>query len=298
VDIGIRFLLMECGVDWMTATAGSGARANTLAGRGRAYVEERGTEGYQIKPWFWNGYRGEVVDGCSWGKRDDGVIIRVSASMARRHWKSILVFADNVSRFDIQTTVLDRESKEDLARTAFARAQENSQILNGTVKTAYTVNTPEGSTLTLGSRSSDRFLRLYNKTAETDHEYPNTCWRWEVEYKGRRAYKVANDVNVSKSEAAACHNRVRTCFGSYGVRCAGEEPTFGWRDAGIVRSTDDQRRLEWVKRCIRPTIGRLVEAYDSETIAKALGLTIYPSSSDPLAVEWRAAADDDKYPII
>lgn len=288
MDLGIRFLLVECGVDWITATAGTGGRSTALMNRAHEWVEERGSEGYQIKHWAWNGYVGATVDGCSFGKRPDGTIIRLSSSMARRHWKSAMVFADNVSRFDVQTTVLDREGESNIALNAYRKAGENAQIHSGICRSQYIESTPTGSTLSIGSRASDRYLRLYDKTAESDGEYPNRCWRYEVEYKQRRAYKVASDTLASRHEASAVHNRVRACFNNYGLNVAGEGPSLGWRDAGIVRATDDQRRLEWVRRCIRPVVGRLVEAYDSQTIAAALGFTLYPAETLPGAVAWWA----------
>src|ERR1051325_2372516 len=38
-------------------------------------------------------------------------------------------------------------------------------------------------TVELGSRSSPRYVRVYNKTAESRGEYPPNCWRWEIELK-------------------------------------------------------------------------------------------------------------------
>jgi len=198
----------------------------------------------------------------------------------------MMVFADNVSRFDVQTTVLDREGVSNLASNAMMKASENAQVQSGIVTTKYTVSTPDGATFNIGSRASDRFLRLYDKTAESEGEYPTRSWRYEIEYKGKRAYKVASDLLVQRREDSGIHNRIRAAFNQYGLNVTGEEPSFGWRDAGIIQATDDQRRLEWVRRCIRPVVGRLVEAYDSETVAAALGFTLYPNPDDLGAIEW------------
>jgi len=292
VDLGTRFHLLECGVDWMTATAGKGARADAIAHRSREYALERSCEGYQLKPWAWNGYVGQVVDGCSWGRREDGVIVRLSGSMATRHWKSMLVFADNVSRLDVQVTVLDQEAVSNLALNVYRKAGEHPMVQSGMTTTKYTESTPTGSTCNVGSRSSDRYMRLYDKTAESGGEYPNRSWRYEIEYKNRRAYKVASAILASRHEALACHERVCAAWKDYGIAVPGPCPTLGWRDAGVVHATDDQRRLEWVRKCIRPVIGRLVEAYDAETVAAALGFTIYPNNS-PLGVSWWESVEED-----
>lgn len=286
MDLATQHIVLECTVDWITATAGKGVRANALRYAMQGHLDERGTEGYQIKPWYWNGYKGEVVDGCSTGERTDGVIVRLSGPMAMRHWQAALSLADNVSRFDIQTTILDREGSADYAYRAYKRAGESEMVQSGLTHTKYTQSTPDGSTCNLGSRSSDRYFRLYDKTAETKGEYPNRSWRYEIEYKNRRAYHVASDLAGSRNLAPNIYDRIVQAFGSYGVVPPGPAPTLSFRDAGVVHATDDQRRLEWVRRCIRPVVGRLVEAYDGETVARALGFTLYPNEAIVGGVAW------------
>jgi DNA relaxase NicK len=298
VDLASRYLLLECGVDWITATASSQGRANALASRLREYVDERGSEGYQIKPWSWNGYVGSNVDGASWGKRDDGVIVRLSGSMCMRHWKSVLVFADNVSRIDVQATALDRDGTADHAYNGWVRVNEMSAVQAGMTHARFTISAPSGATLNVGSRSSDRYLRLYDKSAESQGEYPYRSWRYEVEYKGRRAYRVAQAIYTGRHEATYCHQQVEAAFVANGLHLVAPAPTFSWRDAGVIHVTDDQRRLEWVRRCIRPVIGRLVEAYTSDTVAQALGFTIYPNEEEPGAVAWFETVEPDPIRVI
>src|SRR4051812_38581446 len=145
----------------------------------------------------------------------------------------------------------------------------------------YTVDTPEGSTCNIGSRISERYLRLYDKTAETKGEYPVRCWRYEIEYKGGRAKQCANAIFTSRDPTLQTFNAVRAVYGEYGIHLHTKGPSMGWRDAGYRRVTDDERRMLWVARCIRPVIRRLVEAYDAETVAEMLGFTILPDDENP-----------------
>jgi hypothetical protein len=66
-------------------------------------------------------------------------------------------------------------------------------------------------------------------------------------------------------------------------------------DAGYRHTTDDERRLLWLATSIRPCVIRLIEAYNAETIAAALGFTVNPDhtdmfgySFDPIACDARA----------
>lgn len=280
MDYSTQFLLVECGVDWLTATARPGTRARGLAAASNGWLDDRATEGYIVKPWNWNGYRGRVVDGCSVGTRDDGSIVRLSGSMAMRHWVSTMVFCDNVSRLDLQATVLDRQGEHDWAAIAFAKVADHPKVVSGLMRTKYTVSTPDGATCNVGSRSSDKFLRLYDKTAESQGEYPPRCWRYEIEYKDTRAHRAANQIFTSRDPGLMTFNAVQTVYADLGINVPTSGPHFGWRDAGYRHVTDDERRMAWVARCIRPVIRRLVEAYDAETIAEMLGFQIVPDAED------------------
>jgi hypothetical protein len=287
----LQHLLVECGVDWMTCTARAGVRARALASSAERWLDERGTEGYITRPWNWNGYRGKVVDGCSFGTREDGAICRLSDSMARRHFQSAMVMADQVSRLDIQITALDRVADANWARIWWGTVLEVESVRAGIVGTKYTQTSPEGSTLNIGSRASERYLRLYDKTAESKGEYPSRCWRYEIEYKGGRANSVANRIHTARSEDQMVYDAVKSVYAAYGVVVPCSPPGRGWQDAGYRHTTDDERRLLWLATSIRPVVQRLIEAYDAETISGVLGFMAVPSRVDPSGYELDPVAE-------
>jgi len=45
-----------------------------------------------------------------------------------------------------------------------------------------------------------------------------------------------------------------------------------WKDAGITVATDDERRLEWLKRCVAPAVERLTDHFGTAIVLDALGL--------------------------
>jgi len=182
-----------------------------------------------------------------------------------------MVMADQVSRLDLQLTVLDRVGDVDWARIAFVNAGDLEAVKAGILGTKLTRSTPEGATFNLGSRASERYLRLYDKTAESKGEYPNRCWRYEIEYKDTRANGVANSIHTARFPVEKVYDAVKAVYGAYGITIPCAPPGRYWEDAGYRHVTDDERRLAWVATCIRPVIRRLVEAYDAETIATLLG---------------------------
>lgn len=264
--------VLECNVDWMTATVRHGTEQRALARLAEDWLLDRSCEGYRVQGWKWNNYSGSQTDGISFGSRDDGWIIRLSGPMATRHWCTVATWAHNVTRFDLQTTLLSPIGTDEHAAAGFSKLSLDPRVNAGIVTTKYIESTPDGSTLYVGSRTSDRFFRVYDKTAESDGDYPNRSWRYEIEYKGDRAKKVADGVRADRHPTQAIWDCLQTAFTSYGLGIPGDRPGWSWRDAAIAHTSDDIRRLAWLRRCIRPCVSKLTEAFGVDVVLQSLGV--------------------------
>jgi len=236
------------------------------------WLLDRSCEGYKVSGWRWNNYNGSQTDGISYGKRDDGWIIRLSGSMAERHWLTVATWAHNISRLDVQTTIHDKEGRDEHAYAGHCCLALDPRVGSGAVTTRYIEDTPEGSSLYVGSRVSDRMFRLYDKTAESDGEYPKRCWRYEIEYKGERALNVARKLSADYHVTQAIFDCLQTAYTSYGLGIPATRPAWLWRDVGIVRKSDDERRMLWLRRCIRPCVERLSQVFGVDEVLSALGV--------------------------
>jgi hypothetical protein len=129
-----------------------------------------------------------------------------------------------------------------------------------------------GLTVYVGSRQSDRMLRVYNKTVETpsvttDGLYPSVV-RIEVELKDKQAQQFVWYLwRQSRNElfkAAVGH------FMSFGVQILGysEPEPVPWIEG------DDwiDRRLSWLRRQVAPSIEELLTFVDKDVVLSALGL--------------------------
>jgi DNA relaxase NicK len=242
-----------------------------LSQTAEALFLDRVTDGWTSKSWNWNGYSGSTTDGISFGRREDGFLVRLSGDLAMHNWQRIAALADNITRLDLQVTGLDTENDIDWAVKAKASSANEARIKAGMTRTNLIQSTPSGSTYYIGSRGSDRFLRVYNKTAESNGAWPATSWRWEVEYKAGLANAVAERLSTSENAHHLIHSRVWQDFNQWliTVPC----PTVGpkWRPYVPVEETSDQKRLAWLRRCIRPMIDKMSQSYDVETLSQALG---------------------------
>lgn len=264
--------VLEARVDWLTATVGPGYKGAILASRAADWQAKRCAEGYRLKEFRWSGYLGESVDGITWGQREDGSILRLSGEMAHRYHQTALTFASNVSRIDVQVTVQTSDGFTNYASLANALVQDDNRVKNGMTRTSLIKSTPRGTTSYIGSRSSDRYMRVYDKTAESDGAYPNYSWRYEVEYKKDRAFRVAQEVLRQKGSPEGIRQIVEQAFANYRIAIPVPALPPGWRDAGIRQETNDERRLAWLQTSIRPMLSKLMEGIDKGTILEALGL--------------------------
>lgn len=287
---------VSIGVDWITATVRPGKKSEVLAAMVERWFTNQEHEGNYGKAWKWNGYSGSVTDGVSYGWRDDGFLVRLSGSVALNHWREVARYCDNVSRLDVQVTGLDDSRSADWATLAKASAMFEARIAAGLTQTQLITSTPSGSTFTVGSRSSDRYLRVYNKTAESGGVWPDTCWRWEVEYKAVLANSVCMHLLGKENADNLILSRVWHDFKSWliTVPCPSVGPN--WRPMIPICETTDQSRLHWLRRCIRPMIDKMSQAYDVETLSEALGFhwvtdeltgvgAVYMLHGDTIAIE-------------
>lgn len=264
--------VLESRIDWLTCTCKPGLKAQVLQASAQRWIARRSELGHRQREFRWSGYLGTATDGVTCGQREDGTLLRLSGETASDYAKQALLFCDNVSRIDVQVTILAKEDESDFAQRALHEASQDARVVSGMTRTSIIRSTPKGSTYYLGSRSSDRYFKVYDKTAESEGVYPDRSWRWEVEYKGDRAWRVSQQVRRTNGSPESIRQIVEQAFADYGVSlpCLALPPM--WRDAGIRAETNDEKRLTWLSKTIAPCIAKLREGIPLDTVLDALGL--------------------------
>lgn len=299
------FPVLESRIDWLTCTCKPGHKAQILQASADRWIAAQISLGFREREFRWSGYLGDAIDGITCGQREDGTILRLSGQAASHHAKRALEFCDNVSRIDLQVTLVAKDDPSDFAQAALAAASLEARVLSGITRTSIIRSTPKGSTFYLGSRSSDRYFRVYDKTAESNGVYPDRSWRWEVEYKGDRAWRVSQKIRKDGGHPEGIRQIVEQAFYDYGISlpCLALPPT--WRDAGIRAETNDQKRLAWLAKTIAPCVAKLREGIPLDTVLDALGLydtfdprtgTIYknPAAMEDDRLYWENVATYNK----
>lgn len=264
--------VLAAGVDWLTCTSAIPATAELLGAVGWEITYAEADAGNDLRPFHWKGYEGITAGGSTIGVRHDGTMVRLTSETAAVHWRRCAALASNISRIDLAVTVrLDPEA--DPALEVYENSPADSGERGRRVRKRGNLRDTEGgATTTLGSRNSERYGRLYNKGVESGEERFNNAWRWEVEYKGDTAKVVAREVASGDVEASAVLALTWDQFRRWGY-----PPVWG-TNAEIPpftlgrKRTDDYRRLEWLRRQVRPVVRHLADKGLLSEVLAALDL--------------------------
>jgi hypothetical protein len=208
-----------------------------------------------------------------------------SGELAAAHSSFFIGLAGNVSRLDLAVTLRDDDIDRDWTEIALRQCSFDGRVDSGLLKTHRIEGTPDGRTLYIGSRSSDRYIRIYDKTAESKGVYPERSWRWEIEYKKPRAGMVAARLLRQGGGANAVIDVVRSGLVDLRVRLPFGDPTPGWVPHPGQRKSDDHTRLAYTSRVVRPFLQRLIDRVGESRVRDALSRSLSNGDAPPITPE-------------
>lgn len=258
----------ETGVDYLRLTSldHSPCTAWDLLLSGEFAKEDRAGR----KPHMRNilGYWGRVGEHCFMGKGDQGAMLQLSSHVAAALWRRAGDHSQRCTRIDVQVTYpVDDEpglyirSMYELGKAAPKR--------NGTPPALELTDTPRGAKmLTVGSRQSLVYARMYDKGRESGlQEYAGHV-RWELEVKAEQATSLNTHLRESTDERYPIRAIVHQFWEQRGMVPFWE--TYEDMNSTPVekRSRTDETKLAWLKSQVAPSVraladrGRLKQALD------------------------------------
>lgn len=222
------------------------------------------------------GYDGIWCAGAFIGQREDGGHIHIAGSWAGKLYAQLYHSQAHYSRFDLQATAQFTTEHNTYAQDMFAVAEEYnlSRSLRNRRKLSLRQDNDGGSTLYIGSRTSEHFCRLYNKAAQSGDEFYARAWRFEVELHNDSATTAATycfDQPGGQAKVATS-----TCWRYFNER--GVKPPWEREDeynAVLPRSSprsDYDRKLAWLKDQVAPSVRLLMEQVPATIVLEALGI--------------------------
>jgi DNA relaxase NicK len=271
-------------VDWLTLTTSDSSIRELLFAASVEFLKDLKGEGYTAKPWGMKGYKGWMCGSFRWGTRDTGDIIMMSGEVARANFGPMLVMCENATRVDLAVTVTVADPVLDLAKQSYEWLTRGS-VADGrlTRKFTFVENSDGGQTLYIGSRLSDQFGRLYDKGRESsqgkEEGIPQgKIWRYEVEFKGYRAKRIATQILDNLEVADNIHDflgaTVYKWFLSRRVPLIMDTyKNIPFSTEVSAKLSDDETTLNWLSTQVSPSVRRLIQGGKKSQVLDALGLS-------------------------
>jgi len=293
-----EYSLLECGVDYITVTATQQPQITSLVNVAKENLEAEARAGNEVKDWRGQFYVGQYAGSASFGVGPQGALARLSSGVAKMNWSTLFSSGMKCTRLDLQATIKGSSAPSELVGKCWNLVLDHWQNQRQEKKPKL-VSGPYGpESIYLGSRQSERYGRIYDKFAESKLDHYTQSVRFEVEYKGKSAHRLASrlcamphrftDVttplqvyfekrglspwltDVGQVFAGTCGRcSIKARYNCIGSNCSGELP--GAQD--LPRSSSDaERKLRYLSKSIRPMVSLLVRHYGREAVLQALGL--------------------------
>lgn len=263
--------VVSVGVDWLTATAYRTRNHEQFHELGKSLLQAARERGNDVLPWKAQGYRGTKAGGVRQALRYDTHIIQLSSDDARESWRDVAALASNVSRLDLQVTFELERARPSFFREQHERASVGMKGRGRKRNLTYITSRLTGDSIYLGQRTSDIMGRCYDKGMEAKCAPRGRLIRHELEMKRDYAKRVAARLLKSSSEVADVGSLVCDYMRQQHLETAAY--IYANRESARARqTTDNARRLRWLRSSVRPSVAVLVEAGSMADVLTSLGI--------------------------
>jgi len=225
-----------------------------------------------------------------WGKRQDGALVRLTSSLAHDEGMLFEPDAAHCTRIDLQVTAEFAEPQPLFLRKTY-EACKNQPVLNGRPpKYTFIEDTEGGSTLYVGSRSSMRFGRIYDKGREQGTEEKGKQYRWELEIKDVLADQAVAMLVGSADVQHSILGVVGSFFTERHVPVSWTVPRLGEKFVIPRIVQEDAGTLKWFNGPVASAVARLADTVGVEACLRALFAKwrVDNSDNDMLDLLWES----------
>jgi len=217
--------VIESQVDWLSVSQHGRDDAHSLAALAAELGKEETRKGNKLRKWRLMGYEGNHVGAVEWGMRDDSsCLVRLIGDVADRRLTDVLSLAGIVTRLDLAVTWRGEPANPHVGRNAYSEAMVRYKEKARAARPSRIENGDGGSTVYLGSRESEYFLRIYDKGHEAIEkndtagiERYRDCWRFELEAKGPLSIRLAKRVNTTSDRPVYVQQYLHDYLSDHGI---------------------------------------------------------------------------------
>lgn len=202
--------VIESQLDWLTVGTDGEEHTTSLRRMAERWVATEQEGGARVKPFRLLGNIGWQAGRVRFGQRDSHGLLQLSGDLAEQHVNALHLLADHVSRVDLAVTCHIPTAHNLYPELHYAQALARRQKDPTTALPKLVQDGNGGSTFYLGERTSNFFLRVYDKEAECrarqdspGEDHYHGCTRYELEVKGPDAERWTRGLVVSAERSAS-----------------------------------------------------------------------------------------------
>ena len=271
--------IVDCGVDYLTVSTADRFRGKRMVDHAVTLMRKEKLAGWTIRKWGLSGFEGFQVGSIQAGTRDIESLVRISGRVAHDHWTTFYDLSDNCSRIDLQVTARGSSSPRSVIAGCYRALRRHRRTLAKGSEITLVSSVGSGSTIYVGKRISDKFLRIYDKHAESGLDQWRDCVRYELELKNREALRRSAEVRSAEDPGTVTRDQIA----GY-LRDKGHAPRWAplvTASSGWPERTDDcARSLRYVESCVAPMVQRLAASVGAPRVLEALGLCVINGAAE------------------
>ena len=230
------------------------------------------------------GYYGEVGEHYFYGKNESGTMVQVSGDLANRLFYPLSKIGGKATRVDLQITGVPTTDTSDFLNQSFYDAC-NVEHGRGKPALVQLVDTNYGAKMvTIGSRQSAVYGRVYDKWKESKDERYRDMVRLEIEVKQPESPSLHNFLLQDDMMVFQSKYLVKNWFEKRGVRMPYEIGETRELPEGQKRTKTHETKCAWISQQVRPSIADIVKADKAKQVAAAL----LPDDADNVTISTLA----------
>jgi hypothetical protein len=250
--------VQEARVDYLTCCTYNPQHRLSVLAKAKLALDQREAWGYKAKPIRVRNYAGWRADDVGYAWDPDNVYVLLSGDAAARHWREFALHADRVSRLDLAVTYRLPQPPKQLARALYDGWPHGPTGRGKPPLVRLEEGKNGGWTLKVGTPSSDRQGRVYDKGVESGEVAYADCYRWESQDRSSLALHRLRALGRAADYRRALQSDVRWYFERRGVPLPGDGPAVPLQDRVPMVRRGDPERLAYLRTYVRPTVRALV----------------------------------------
>ena len=247
-------VVFESQPDWLTAASHGEASSRALLRVAERLHALEAEQGNRVKPFSSQGYLGSQCARVRLGVCARGTMVQLSGDLAALAWDQVYPVAEDVTRVDFAVTARVAPNVDDVALRHEAEYQVWKPKGRKKAECEYQRWGKGGSKFVIGVRTSDYYLRVYDKERESQQERYAGAWRYELECKAGTATRLALAYADTVDRAAFCHGLVHDYCSDHGLTPVFQPGSDRVLTPGLRRRSDATSRLAWYGGSVAPSL--------------------------------------------